>query len=69
MLLFWPLNILTLDLGIFGHVKERPAQGGGCGLGAGHKQIQNAHDQVFLIKRAAFLPFGLETYTSHLKNK
>lgn len=39
-----------MDLGVLGHVEESPAQRGGRGLGAGHKQIQNADNHVFLVK-------------------
>lgn len=61
---FWTLNLLTLDLGMFCHVEEGPAQRGGRGLRTGHEQIQNTHDQVLLIKHAVLLSFSLEAQTA-----
>lgn len=49
----------TLDLGVFGHVEEGPAQGGGRGLRAGHKQIHHTNNQVFLIKSTSGLALTL----------
>lgn len=40
----------TLDLGVFRHVEESPAQRGGRGLRASHEQIHHTNNQVFLFK-------------------
>lgn len=59
----------TLDLGVFGHVEESPAQRGGRGLRARHKQIHHTKNQVFLFKSTFGLALILSTSRHDAFNK
>lgn len=62
------VNTPTLNLRIFCHVEESPAQGGGCGFRSSHEKIQNTNNQIFLIKSAVVLPLILKIHANtHFK--